>query len=278
VTQTNPPLVAVDIGNSRIKLGRFNQLDGQGLPLLSRIPEPSRTAELASERWTEQQLLEVLGDSPASKPDAAKPEAATWVLASVNPPAAARLADWLAARGATTHQLTAADIPITVDLREPNRVGVDRLVGAAAANMLRDPGRSAIVVDLGSAITVDLVSAAGTFAGGAILPGIAMSARVLHEQTEQLPHHPREELTAEPPALGRSTDAAIDSGLFWGAVGAIRELIARLADEQPNGPHVFLTGGAAPSVANLLGESTVHVPHLLLAGVAIAYKHSMGKT
>ena len=98
---------------------------------------------------------------------------------------------------------------------------------------MRPPGRPAVVIDVGTAITVDLVSAEGAFLGGAILPGIAMSARALHEFTDLLPLVDMSELAAPPPALGDSTEAAMRSGLFWGAVGAVRQLIEQLAGDAP---------------------------------------------
>ncbi len=96
-------------------------------------------------------------------------------------------------------------------------VGIDRLVDAVAVNRLRDAGRPAVVVDVGSAITVDLVSRDGAFLGGAILPGIAMSARAIHEFTDLLPLVEMSELIAPPPVLGTATAPAMESGLFWGA-------------------------------------------------------------
>ena len=110
-------------------------------------------------------------------------------------------------------------------------VGIDRLLAAVAANRLRNPKRPAVIVDLGTAITVDLVDAEGVFRGGAILPGIAISARAMHDYTDLLPHIPMAELEEPPPALGRATVPAMRSGLYWGAVGAVRELIERLAEQ-----------------------------------------------
>jgi type III pantothenate kinase len=144
------------------------------------------------------------------------------------------------------------------------------LLDAVAANRLRDPQRPAVVVDVGSAITVDLVSSDGAFLGGAILPGIAMSARALHEFTDLLPLIEMAELTVPPPALGTSTVPAMRSGLFWGAVGAIRQLTEQLSDSASGQPQIFLTGGAGPAVAQLLGQSAEHVPHLTLAGIVYA--------
>jgi type III pantothenate kinase len=148
-------------------------------------------------------------------------------------------------------------------------VGIDRLIDATAANRLRDAGRAAVVVDVGSAITVDLVSAQGVFLGGAILPGIAMSARALHEHTDLLPLIDMAELSTPPPALGKATMPAMRAGLFWGAVGAIRQLTEGLSVGLDDEPHIFLTGGAGPAVAELVGDRAEHVPHLTLGGLAL---------
>ncbi len=130
------------------------------------------------------------------------------------------------------------------------------------------PGRPAVVIDVGTAVTVDLVSAAGAFLGGAILPGIAMSARALHEFTDLLPLVDFSELAAPPPALGTETVAAMRVGALLGRGGGIRELIGQLAGAER--PQVILTGGASPAVAELLGQSARLVPHLTLAGIALA--------
>ena len=97
-------------------------------------------------------------------------------------------------------------------------VGIDRLVDAVAVNRLREPGRAAVIVDVGTAITVDLVAADGAFLGGSILPGLAMSARAMHEFTDLLPLVDVSELSEPPPALGTATEEAMRSGLFWGTV------------------------------------------------------------
>ena len=197
-----------------------------------------------------------------------------WHIGSVNRPAASRLIDWLRNHRAADEimLLTSGDLPLAVKLPRPDMVGVDRLLDALAANRLRTPGHPAVVVDAGSAITVDLVDAGGAFRGGAILPGIAMSARALHEFTDLLPRIDMAELAEPPPALGTATVAAMRSGLFWGAVGAVRQLV-----EQFTGGHqtqgdaeVFLTGGAGPVVAQLMGTAARYVPHLTLAGIALA--------
>lgn len=149
-------------------------------------------------------------------------------------------------------------------------MGVDRLADVLAANRLRQPDRPAIVVDYGSAITVNLISRRGAFVGGAILPGIDMTARALHAFTDGLP---LVDVTDAPEVLERSTIGAIRFGLYWGAVGAVREVIARL-DPNYESTQIFLTGGGAPALAAELGQGTSwqpqFVPHLTLAGVALA--------
>ncbi len=168
-------------------------------------------------------------------------------------------------------ELSHHDLPLAVRVPEPDRVGIDRLLGAVAANRLRDRERPAIVIDLGSAMTFDLISADGAFLGGAILPGVGMSARALHDFTDRLPQIPMDELAEPPPPLGTSTGEAMRSGLYWGAVGAMRELIVRLRDAlgtDNRQPQVFLTGGAAPIVAQFLPGDATYVPHLVLGGIA----------
>jgi pantothenate kinase type III len=204
--------------------------------------------------------------------------------------------------------MASGDLPLEVRLARPDMVGIDRLVDAVAVNRLRAANRPAAIVDIGSAITVDLVSADGAFLGGAILPGIQMSARALHEFTDMLPLVAMSDLTAPPPALGTATEPAIEAGLFWGAIGAIRELIdqfhkaatsgraegatggssaraaggtphpaSALADKPPVAPKTPLSGALRPQVFVTGGAGgavaqlldAAYVPNLTLAGIAL---------
>jgi type III pantothenate kinase len=254
-TASSQSLVAVDVGNSRIKFGEFER------PLAEPLPHPVRAISFPID-WTDRDLKGFLPRDPASY---------NWSIASVNRPAAARLTQWLqSCQAPRVQSLGHADLPLAVDLPRPDLVGVDRLANAVAANRLRGENQPALVIDFGSAVTVDLISESGAFAGGAILPGIAMAARALHTFTDLLPEV---EVTESPPALGKSTRAAISSGLFWGTLGAVRELIAQLS-AGTIAPQVFLTGGAAAEFAAILaGEDDnppQFVPHLTLAGIALA--------
>jgi type III pantothenate kinase len=300
----NAPLLAVDIGNARIKIGLFRGLSGEALP------EPERILPLEGDRPPFEQIETWLAEClpPISS------ESLSWYIASVNRPGATRLIDWLGRHRPEDRVtlLSAADLPLDVRLERPDMVGIDRLVDAVAVNRLRNSGAPAAIVDVGSAITVDLVSRDGAFLGGSILPGLAMSARAMHEFTDLLPLIETADLYEPPPALGTCTEEAMRSGLFWGAVGAIRQLIDELSrhTDQPlgatgvspvlsncpdsvepkNSKHgqdaratpshgsdacgaqtqVFLTGGAGVAVARLLGPNALYVPHLTLAGIALS--------
>jgi type III pantothenate kinase len=170
--------------------------------------------------------------------------------------------------------LSYLNVPLAIRVDAPERVGIDRLLGALAADRLRHRDRAAIVVDLGTAITVDFLAADGAFEGGAILPGIAMSARALAEQTDALPQTTFDRLEQPPAPLGKSTVTAIESGLYWGAVGAIREIAAKISAGLDAPADFFITGGASPYLAELLRGSSSwtvrHVAHLVLAGIALA--------
>ncbi|MDZ7616564.1 MAG: type III pantothenate kinase [Patescibacteria group bacterium] len=278
--QAGLPLIAVDIGNARAKLGRFDPAGAGGpscSPLTphaqgkSQLPWPADTLSLDARQPAFEQLA--LWLRLAGRP------AFSWWIGSVNRPATTVLLDWLRKErpqdGVTL--LGSADLPLAVHLPEPDKVGVDRLLDAVAANVLREPGQPAVVVDVGTAITVDLVSADGAFCGGAILPGIAMSARALKEFTDLLPHVDVADLHEPPTPVGKSTVDAMRSGLFWYAVGAVRELATRMtaADEMAADPSespsatLLITGGAGEAVAKLLGPRARLVPHLTLAGIAL---------
>lgn len=257
------PLIAVDIGNSRIKFGLFD-----GDTAAGNLPLPVRVLELDAAEWNESQLAAWLPAAPMW------PE---WRVASVNRPAAARLVAWIdracktpAGTPAAARLLTAADLPIEVALEHPERVGIDRLAAAVAANRLRSSDRAAIVVDTGTAVTIDFISTDGVFRGGAILPGIDMSARALHEQTDLLPLVAMGDLSTPPDPVGGSTVMAIRSGLFWGAVGAIREFCLRCSAGLEPPPEVFLTGGAAANFAGVLERECRYEPDLVLSGIALA--------
>ncbi len=258
------PLAAVDVGNSRIKLGLYdlptaNASANSPSVSFEKIPGTFSSWDPRTGGW---EALAAHLDRLAVEPQA-------WWIGSVQRRASQRFIDLLRERRARSVTLvTSGLLPLAIDVPRPDMVGIDRLLGAVAANRLRSSDRAAIVVALGSAVTVNLIGPDGGFRGGAIFPGIGMSARALHEFTDLLPLVDMESLSEPPPAVGDATLPAMTSGLFWGAVGGVRQLIELYSREIGHDPDVFLTGGAAPSVAALVSSRGRYEPHLVLEGIA----------
>jgi len=245
-------LVAVDIGNSFAKWACFDQ---DRLSAFGRVPADRAPADL----W--------------SRVAASVGAGAPWAIASVNPPVGDRLCRHLRDRRGITVLRIGHEVPVPIrnETEEPERVGVDRLLGAAAARARAGADRSAVVVDVGSAVTIDCVSIDGAFVGGMIAPGPAMGARALGEFASQLPHV--EPGPAEP-VIGRSTEEAIRSGLYHGAVGLVSAALEAVIEQLGDDPLVLATGGAAEPVARAaakrLGRPIPVVPHLTLEGIRLA--------
>ena len=165
------------------------------------------------------------------------------------------------------------DIPIQTCVDFPEKVGADRLLNAVAVNKIRQHDRPAVIVDSGTAMTVDAVDERGEFLGGAILPGILMSSRGLHEFTSTLPLvDGRPFLDEAPQPLGKNTEDAIASGLYWGHLGAAKELIARVGENLEGEPQLFITGGAQTILDRYLPRS-ISVKDLSLVGIVLTAKH-----
>lgn len=161
-------------------------------------------------------------------------------------------------------------LPIETSLASPERIGVDRLCCAAAAYERLQ--QACVVVDLGTAITVDCVNPEGVFIGGAILPGLRMQARALHEGTAQLP---LVEMAEPDGVFGDDTAGAIRHGVVTGVRGAVRGLVEAYATEINQWPVVVTTGGDAGLFGNPEGIVQAQAPPLCLMGVARAFYKSL---
>ncbi|MHC4984255.1 MAG: type III pantothenate kinase [Planctomycetota bacterium] len=199
------------------------------------------------------------------------------VAGSVNPTALKALE--AAAAEATREEVLVigrdVPLPIETDVPNPELVGVDRLCCAVAA--YDRVGEACVVADFGTAITIDCVNDEGVFLGGAILPGLTMSARGLHGGTARLP----EVQPARPGGVfGKNTEQAIRSGLIRGARGALRELVESYATELRHWPIVIITGGDAKLVCGNVGRSDLVqavVDDLALRGIAASYYRTLVK-
>jgi type III pantothenate kinase len=153
---------------------------------------------------------------------------------------------------------------VKVLVERPEEVGADRIVNVAAAwERVRSP---AIVVDFGTSTNFDCVSAEGDYIGGAICPGLGISAEALTMRAARLP---RVELARPAKAIGRSTVACMQSGLYFGYVGLVDGVIDALLQEMPPSPRILATGGLAELIAPGSRHVREIVPDLTLEGLRI---------
>lgn len=232
-------LLAVNVGNTTTALGLF---DGERRVAAWRLAT-ERTRTVAEYEVFVASLFEQIEASPSALAGVA--------VASVVPPLVPvwrALARELCGREAYVY---GQDGPLGIEVRvgmPRSQVGADRLCNAIGARALY--GAPVIVVDIGTATTLDVVAQDGAFVGGAIAPGPATAAEGLYARAAKLP---RVELRAPGQAIGRHTVEAMQSGMVLGLAGQVDGLVARTRAElgAPGAP-VVATGGLAPLVA---GES-----------------------
>ena len=156
-------------------------------------------------------------------------------------------------------------IPLRNAYATPQTLGADRLAAAVGAAGLR-PGQPTLIVDAGTALKVDLVTADGTYHGGSIGPGLSMRLRALHSFTGRLPLLTLPAADATIPLVGDSTTGSILSGVVNGTVAEIMGFVAQYQQRYP-GLGVLLTGGDAAFLAARLPARIFVVPELVLLGL-----------
>ena len=135
-------------------------------------------------------------------------------------------------------------LPVEVRVDLPAEVGADRLVNTVSA--FRTYGPNLVVVDFGTATTFDVVDEDGAYAGGVIAPGINLSLEALHGAAAHLPHI---DVTVPQRVVGTNTVQCMQSGIYWGYVGLIEGICARITAEREREMKVIATGGLAPLFA-----------------------------
>lgn len=253
------PIVAVDVGNTSLDLARFDPgafRPGTLARPVGRLRFDSRAPDL-------DRLQDWLPETPIQ-----------WLGATVFATASDRLAAWVEQHrvGDTWQLLTYRDFPREIEVVRPDRVGSDRLMAAVAATRLKAVDQAAVIVDAGTAVTVDVVSPAGNFRGGAILPGLRMASRALADYSSQLPLVAPPE---RPQPLGRSTEEAISAGLHWGLIGSVRELVGAYREQLDASVDLFLTGGDGPRLSEHF-PAAAWEPDLVLAGIVACWEESGG--
>lgn len=259
-------ILTIDIGNTNIVLGVF---DGETLRGTYRLETPKAMAadevRLMVERTLKQAQVEARLIVKA-------------VVGSVVPAFNDRVADACqAVFGRRPIEVSArVKLPVLIDVDYPEQVGADRIANAAAGYVRY--GGPCLIVDFGTATTFDVVSAAGAYIGGAIVPGPRTAMADLVARTAQL-----FEVEIEPPekVIGRSTEQALKSGFFYGTVGQVDYLIERIiaeADQVKSPPqvvghrerwHIVATGGLAGRIEYYSHLIQKVDPHLTLDGLRL---------
>ncbi len=163
------------------------------------------------------------------------------------------------------------DLGLKISIEKPNEAGADRLVNAVAAH--DSYGGPLIVIDFGTATTFDVIGADGSYQGGAIAPGINLSMEALHQAAAQLP---RIAITRPSRVIGKNTVDAMLSGTFWGYVGMIEGLVARLKQEMREGPvKVISTGGLAPLFTEYCDTIEIVDADLTLRGLLAIHRRNV---
>ena len=260
-------LLAVDIGNTNITIGLF------------RAGVLTATRRAATQGGATADELELLLDGLLRLDDASFADVSAISCASVVPALTEAIETIATRRDRPLVVATSGTVPLAVRIDRPQEAGADRLVNALAAARLY--GTPAVIVDFGTATTLDCVAADGAYVGGAIAPGLELGLEALAARTAKLP---RIELRSPDRAIGRDTVSAMQSGTIFGyqalAAGLLVRVRRELADAAGIAPaevKAILTGGlsAAPWAQALDGVDAID-PDLTLKGLAILHAEVAG--
>ncbi|HYM24033.1 MAG TPA: type III pantothenate kinase [Vicinamibacterales bacterium] len=255
-------LLAIDVGNTNIVLGVF---DGEALVQSWRL-------QTLRERTADE--LGLIVDGLFSHSRIERVQVRGIILGSVVPPLTSTIRSmaqrYFGVPALTIEPGVETGMPILYE--NPAEVGADRIVNGigAIARFGRD-GRPMIVVDFGTATTLDAISGKGEYLGGAICPGIQISADALFQRAARLP---RIDVRRPARIVGRTTVGSMESGLFWGYVGLVEGLVRRMNDELGGHAICIATGGLADIIAP---ETPLiqHVdPDLTLHGLRIVWERN----
>ena len=254
-------LLAINANNTNVK---FAVYDGERALGDWRIrTESARTAD-EYVVWLSQ-LMSLAGLKLADVTDA--------IIATVVPQALFNLR-MLCERHLKTKALIVGDpgvhlgIEVLMDM-PAHEVGADRLANAVGGHVLF--GRPLIIVDFGTATTFDVIDGSGNYLGGVIAPGVNLSLESLHTATAQLP---RIAVAAPKRAIGKDTLTAMQSGVYWGYVGLIEGIVARIRAEFGEELLVVATGGLAPLFAKATPVIEKHEPEITMRGLVEIHRRN----
>ena len=260
-----PILLVIDIGNTNVSLGVYDYVGGESH--LSQHWRLSTKREQTSDELVVS--LSALFTSEGRKTS----EISNVILSSVVPPV---VPIWERVSSKLFDQLPQIVGPgmrtgMPVRYENPHEVGADRIVNAVAAFEIY--GGPVIAVDFGTATTFDCISKQGEYVGGVICPGIHISMEALFDRASKL--H-RVEIAKPKSVIGRTTTAALQSGLLYGNSGMVDSMVKRIRKELGNDARVIATGGLARRIANESEAIEEVAPFLTLDGLRILFEKNRG--
>jgi len=259
-------LLAIDVGNTNIVLGVF---DGDALVESWRL-------QTLRERTSDE--LGLLVDGLFSRSRIERVQVRGIIVGSVVPPLTPTIVSmaerYFGVKAVVLDPTGNTGMPILYE--NPWEVGADRIANSVAAyeKFGRDANRPLIVVDFGTATTLDAISAKGEYLGGAICPGVQISADALFQRAARLPR-----IDVRKPAriVGRTTVGAMESGLFFGYVGMVEGLVRRMSDELGGNAICVATGGLADVIAPEIPQIEHVDPDLTLHGLRLVWERNRAR-
>jgi len=252
-------IIAIDIGNTNIDIGLFTD-DIEESIVSAPGDDTKKLTEILTSAW---EKIPVLKSSKQGKRNGV-------IVASSVKPAWAKAIKKIA-KDALDEKvlLIGKDVPLPMELSvdDPDKVGTDRVVAAAAAFDV--VAGAVLIADFGSAVTIDLVDADGIFVGGTILPGFEISAAALVANTAKLP---KVKVKKPETPYGKNTKDAINAGLYYSAVGTLETISRQYAEAIGTWPQTIITGAAAKVIKDDCEFVDNYVPGLVVKGIVLAYK------
>ena len=252
-------LLAFDIGNTNVAVGLF-----RGRKLVKSWKFKTDSDKTSDEYGAVLLDLMRVAGLAAGKVTGA-------IISSVVPPLTPVIEEVCRAYFATPASVVGPGLKTGMPIlyENPLEVGADRITASVAA--FEKYGGPVIVLDFGTATTFDAVSAKGEYLGGAIAPGIRISAEALYLKTARLP---RIEIRKPKRAIGRTTVSSMQSGLYFGYIGLVTKTIEEIRKELGKNARVIATGGFGGQIASELPEIEAYEPDLVLEGLRIIHERN----
>jgi type III pantothenate kinase len=256
--------LALDIGNTNITIGLFNIQNGKVLPGPLKVWRMFTIKEQTSDEYATM-LMNMFFYSGF---DAKKVTSIgiSSVVPSLNLVFEDLVRNYFGKKAFFINHINSGGIVFNVP--NPKEVGADRIADAVAAYSMY--GGGCVIIDFGTATTFDCIDEKGRYMGGAIAPGPAILAQALSLKTAQLP---QVEMKKPLKSIGNTTVECIQSGLYFGYIGLVKELLGRIKNEMEL-KHIIATGGLAGLMVGEIKEIEIILPNLTLEGIRIIWKSS----